>query len=359
MNKLSWSDPEMGLTVGAFRGDFEGLERMAHRSWREEYGAESFPNLYRPAFLRYLYDRVADKRHFQAVYKGEEIVAFVANLPQRFLFKGKEYRAVYTCLMVTGREYLRRGIASLMISEVLKLNHDGNYDFALFGLEKGHGSTRFVKKLEAAGHPVQWIRKFTVTAHINDLAKAARSEGLKRWEKAAVRIIGGHKLPRDRGLDLRPYQPPDLDACFSLLDEHRERAELCLLWDKEGLARELDCPGVSRTLVYEKNGRVEAMINFILHEHLGRTKELWAWVNHTAIHRLSARDQRAFVRGFLHAINDLDCIGAVEWIRGYYSLKPFYRARFFPYFRQVNLVAWVFAPGLDLSNTKHVYEIQI
>ncbi len=347
------------LAVEPFRGDYEALERMALCSWREEYGLESFPNFYRPAFIRFLHERIADKRHFQAVYQKDEIVAFIANLPQKFLFKGGEYRSVYSCLMVTGREFLRKGIASLLVSEALKLNREANYDFALFTLEKGHGSTAFIKKLEAAGHPVQWIRKFYVTAHVNDLARAARSERLKWWEKAAVRLVGGHRLPRDKGLILRPYAPMDLDACHSLLNEHRNRASLCLLWERDDLGRELDHPGVSKSLVYEKDGRPEALINFIIHEHLGRTTERWAWVNHTALQRLSSGEQRAFVRGFLHAVNDMGCVGAVEWIRGYYSLKPFFRSHFFPYFRRVNLVAWTFNSGLDLSRTKKVYEVHI
>jgi hypothetical protein len=270
------------FSVEPFRGDFEELERMAHLSWREEYGEESFPNFYNPAFLRFHYNRIQDKRHFMAVYKGDELAAFLGNIPQKFLFQGKERRSVYTCLMVTRREFLRQGVASLLVEESLKLNHEKNYDFALFTLEKGHGSTKFIKKLEAAGHPVQWIRKFHVTA-----------------------------------------------------------------------------PGISHTYVYEKDGRVEAMANFIIHEHLGKTREKWAWINHMAIHRLSDRDKRAFVRGFLHAVNAMDLIGAVEWIRGYYSLKPLFQTRFFPYFRHVNLVSWTFNPELDLTGTKKVYQIQI
>ncbi|MCK7490072.1 MAG: hypothetical protein MZU79_07510 [Anaerotruncus sp.] len=43
-------------------GIYEGLERMAHASWRDEYGAASFPNFYRPAFLRYLFDRIPEDR---------------------------------------------------------------------------------------------------------------------------------------------------------------------------------------------------------------------------------------------------------------------------------------------------------
>lgn len=37
-----------GISIETFRGDYEGLERMAHASWRDEYGQASFPNFYRP-----------------------------------------------------------------------------------------------------------------------------------------------------------------------------------------------------------------------------------------------------------------------------------------------------------------------
>ena len=43
------------ISIESFRGDFDSLQKMAHSSWRDEYGIESFPDFYRPAFLKYLY----------------------------------------------------------------------------------------------------------------------------------------------------------------------------------------------------------------------------------------------------------------------------------------------------------------
>ena len=102
-----------GLSIEPFRGDYEGLERMAHASWRDEYGQASFPNFYRPAFLRYLFDRIpADRRDLLlGAYKDGEIVGFLANLPEKFYFQGKTYGAVYSCLLVVRKEYLRKGLA--------------------------------------------------------------------------------------------------------------------------------------------------------------------------------------------------------------------------------------------------------
>jgi len=48
------------ISVENFRGDYEGLERMAHATWHDEYGQASFPNFYRPAFLHFLFDRIPE-----------------------------------------------------------------------------------------------------------------------------------------------------------------------------------------------------------------------------------------------------------------------------------------------------------
>ena len=73
-----------GVVIEPFRGDLEALERMAHSSWRDEYGISSFPNLYRPEFVRYLMELAPDSRHFIAAYKEGEILAFLANVPRTF-----------------------------------------------------------------------------------------------------------------------------------------------------------------------------------------------------------------------------------------------------------------------------------
>jgi hypothetical protein len=78
-----------GISIEPFRGDLEGLEKMAHTSWRDEYGISSFPNFYRPAFLDCLFGRLEHKDHLIAAYCGREIVSFLANVPHTFVFHGQ------------------------------------------------------------------------------------------------------------------------------------------------------------------------------------------------------------------------------------------------------------------------------
>ncbi|MFO7981668.1 MAG: hypothetical protein R6V00_12690 [Candidatus Aminicenantes bacterium] len=348
------------ISIDCFRGDLESLERMAHSSWRDEYGMESFPNFYRPAFLKYLFDRIKDDRYIIAAYRGNEIVSFLANLPQKFHFQDKIFRAVYSCLMVTKKELLHRGIGKAIINEALKLNQSLKIDFSLLTLEKGHRSTMMIKNFEETGHPVERVKRNHVVARILDLPSVIESEGLKKWESAAIKVIGAQRRPKNASsILLREYKSEDIDGCLNLLNQYKDRIPLALIWERDELACELDFPGVSQTLVYEKSGKVEGLINFIYHQHLGKSKKRWAWINHVAYPKLTARERFDFIQAFLQYLKKSDCVGAIEWTKNYYPMGALYRSRFFPYFRSVDLVSWTFNKKISLKKISGVYEVQI
>jgi len=351
-----------GVSIEPFRGDYESLERMALLSWREEYGEASFPNFYRPAFLRYLYGRIkpAERDHILAAYRGGEIIGFMGNVPQKFHFRDRVYPATYSCLLVVRRDALRQGLASNLIGEALRVNDRYRYAFSLFGLETGHRSTKMIEKFVREGRRVEWIKKFRVIARVLDLDRVAASERLKSWERAAIRAVGSDRPPRTEGtIILREYKPEDLDGCLALLDRYRQSVTLSLVWDRDELARELLYPGVVQTLVCENGGRIEGLVNFIYHDHLGKTSEKWAWIHHLAFPDLDGKQRLDFVHAFLRYIREAGCLGAIEWTRGYYPQGALYRARFFPYFRAVDLCAWIFEPDLSFGRIKDVYEIQV
>ena len=348
------------LNLEPFRGDYEALERMAHSSWRDEYGISSFPNFYRPAFLRYLFGRIPHRDHLIAAYRGDEIVSFMGNIPHSFHFRGQVYRGPWSCLLVTRKELLRQGHALAIIREALRLNRTYRYDFALATFETGHRSTLMLRKLQEEGNRLEFMKRLRVIARITDLGRVEASEGLKAWEKAAVKLIGGDRNPGRGGEGLvREYRPDDLDACLSLFNAYRDTIELARLWEREELAWELACPDVAETIVYEEDGRIKGAINFIFHDHLGRTREKWAWINHVAYPGLNARQRFRFVQAFLRHVRTRGCIGTIEWTKDYYPLGPFYRARFFPYFRSVNMYSWTFNPGISLGGVRECNEILV
>ena len=352
-----------GVSIETFRGDYGGLERMAHASWRDEYGMASFPNFYRPAFLHYLFDRIPeDKRdHLLGAYKDGEIVAFLANLPEKFHFEGGLYSAVYSCLLVVRKEYLRQGLALEIIKTAVDLNAEKyGLDFSLLTLETGHRSTKMMNKLMAEGHRIERVRKSGVMARLLDLERVDASEGLKGYEKAAIRLLGAHRPPKAAPeVALRDYRPSDLEACHALLERYKDTVKLSLAWDKAELAVELDYPEVAKTLVWDEGGRVRAMINYISHDQLGRAVERYAWINHVAFPDLAPSERTAFLRAYLDRIRADGFVATVDFNKRGWPAGPFYRARFIPYPRAVNLVSWTFNPKISLAGIPVVYEIQV
>lgn len=352
-----------GVTIGPFRGDYEGLERMAHASWRDEYGAASFPNFYRPAFLHYLFDRIPEDRRdlLLGAYKDGEIVAFLANLPEKFHYRGRVHNAVYSCLLVVRREFLRQGLALDIIRAAVALNGTKHgLDFSLLTLETGHRSTLMMDKLKAEGHRIERVRRSGVLARVLDLERVDRAEGLKGYEKAALRLLGLGRAPRPApAAGLRDYLPSDLDACHALLDRHKDTVPLALAWDKRELAVELDWPGVARTFVGVKDGAVRAMVNFVTHDQLGRAVERYAWINHVAFPDLTAGERTAFLRAVLCRLREEGYAAAIDFTKRGWPAGPFYRAGFFPFPRAVDLVSWTFDPGISLAGIPVVYEIQV
>jgi hypothetical protein len=352
-----------GVSIEPFRGDYEGLERMAHASWRDEYGQASFPNFYRPAFLHYLFDRIPEDRRdlLLGAYKDGEIVAFLANLPEKFHFRGRIYDAVYSCLLVVRKELLRKGLALEIIRAAVDLNREKyGLDFSLLTLETGHRSTLMMDKLIAEGNRIEKVRKSRVMARVLDLDRVDASEGLKGYEKAAIRLLGAHRPPKPApGVALRDYRPADLDACHALLERYKDSVRLALAWDKKGLSVELDYPDVARTLVWEEDGRVKAMINFVRHDQLGKRVERYAWINHVAFPDLSPAERAAFIRAYLIRIREDGYVATIDFSRRGWPAGPFIRSRFIPYPRAVNLVSWTFNPDISLAGIPVVYEIQV
>jgi hypothetical protein len=353
-----------GISIEPFRGDLEALEKMAHQAWKEEYGQASFPNLYRPDFVRYLMRIAADPKHFVAAYKGETIVAFLANLPRSFCYRGESCRAILSCLLVSKKEYARQGLAQAIIREALRINQEiTRYDFALLYLEQGHWSSQLIEKLKREGNHLVVLKKMHVLGRILDLDKAAYSEGLRPWEKAAIKLWGGHKIPSVKlagEFYLESLNPAELNQAMNLLNSYSEKINLARFWVSQfEVDKELNYPGVSNTLSIKRDGQLVGLLNYLEHEHLGQTTERWAWLNHLYLDSLKVEEKVRIINSFLKYLFEQGIIGVIEWNKGYYSQSFLYRSRFFPYFRYVNLYAWVFNPELFFGRIKSIYEVQI
>ena len=348
------------ISIEDFRGGTDALDRMAHAAWRDEYGADSYPNLYSPDYLSYLMQGVDDPRLAIAAYDGEEIVGFLLNLPRMMRLRGELYRAALSCLLVTRKQYFRQGLANSLISEGLRRNEELKFDFTLFYLETGHRSSRLFRKLQAAGMPIERVKRMGTIARVLDLPTVRDSENVKPYEVAAMKLLGACNAPPDPGDPrIREAGKEDVPAILRLLNSLAKTVSLARVFEEKELEREIICPPLARTLVFEKDGDIKGVLAYVLVEHVGEMRVPWAWINHVYWGGLSFRERVLLVKSFMAKAREQGAAGVVEWQKNTYPVSALYGCRFVPYPRKVDMMAWRFRKDISLSGIPDVYEVQI
>jgi len=356
MNEISEA-----ITIEPFRGDVDELHRVAVESWRDEYGVDSFPDLYDPPFLDWLREGVpAD--HVVAAYDGDELVAFVCNVPRTLQVGGRRCRAVLSALLICRKAYLRRGIAEGMIRSALELNERYGYDLAVFYLEANHRSSRLFAKLADQGHRIVPLKTLVPWLRIFDLGRVRETENLARYQATALRVIAASHRPGTSAPQgkLRPFELADLEGCLALAETEASRADISRRFDADELSRFLDGDGVTKTLVLERDGAPAAFVTWMPHIHLGRSEPhaSWAWIANVAYGSLDAPDRRRLWTAVCREWLDDGMLGVVAWPMGG-PVAPLVTNHFVPYPRRVGLHAWLFDASLDPGKVRRVFEVQI
>lgn len=345
-----------------FDGDLEALSDMATDSWTEEYGHSSWPDLHKPELARHHFSTVEDPRLLIGAYEGARLVAFVANLPRDYRFRGTTYRGVISCMMIGHRDYRRRGIVLELIQECLRRNKEIGRDFALITLEKKHRSSHMFEKHLKPRHRIERLKGMYPLVRPVDCERLALCEKLRGYERQALRLLGAHRPLRAPSVagTVRRYRDGDLPAILAMTRSVDDRDTLVRMFDEASLATQLADGDVTRTLIYERDGQVRGFANYTLLDMVGpRGRFHWAWLDFLQWDSLAAREKKALLAGVWEAAREQDCVGILEWNKNYYSKLPLLRNHFIPYFRGLELDAWMFNPDLSLAGTSRVFEQQI
>jgi hypothetical protein len=345
------------IEIRDFDGNLEALSAMSRDSWLEEYGQDTWPDLYQPKLTRHFFADVPDPRFLIGAYDGAELVAFVANLPRNYRFNGEIYKGVASCMMVARKEY--RGAAVYLIAECLRRNQEFGADFALMTLEKKHRSWLMFEEYLKPRSRIKVIKKLHTIVHPVDFESIVESENLKWHEATAIRLFGAHRpimAPSVSGA-VRSYGDADLIEILALIGRYSNPNSLIRIFDAESLARRLDTEDVTSTVVYERDGAVEGFINFTIYDMVcKRGTRRWAWLDFLYWEGLNGREKKALLAGLWKASRDQGCVGILEWSKNYYAKGPLFRSRFFPYPRFLELNAWILNPALSLRGVDNVFE---
>ena len=82
------------------------------------------------------------------------------------------------------------------------------------------------------------------------------------WERVASRLFGPlmSGTPSSNDPNVRPYRPSDLERCVELVDGMMKGVDWAMVWSPQELAVQLGGPSFT-TLVYERDGKVQGLIN--------------------------------------------------------------------------------------------------
>jgi hypothetical protein len=344
------------IEIRTFDGDLEALRKMAHDSWFFEYGDGSWPDIYKQDLNRFYFDSLPDPRFLVAAYYQDQIVAFLANLPRRYRLEGKTYLGVVSCLFAAHPDY--RGTVIPIVAECLKRNHDLGADFSIFTLEWDHRSQQLFQALPSP-YRIENVLTVRLLVHGIRLDTIRVHEQLKWYEVAGIKLIGAHRPIRSPGVPgiVRPYQESDLETILAITQHIPDEKLLVRVFDLESLALRLGVPGINGTVVYERDGAVAGFINYSIYDMVNpRGRNPWAWIDMVCFDGLTGKEKQALLAGVWCACRDAGCIGILEWTKHYYPLTPMYKARFIPYPRGLDVLAWIFNPDLSFKGVKGVFE---
>lgn len=346
------------IEIRDFDGDLDALGAMAYETLLAERGAHNWLDYYRPEVARHLFAEVPDPRFLIGAYDGGRLVAFVANLPRRYRYNGQTWLGVWSTMLAARPEY--RGAAVYLIAECLRRSRGFGGDLAIVTIERvGRRSVRLYNEYLRPRFPLIRVKQMIPLTHAVDFAAIVRTQGLSRPLIAGARLWGGHrplKAPAVPGV-VRPYREADAEAILGLLGRYPDRRSLVRVFSREALMRRLAWPGVTATVVYERDGTVQGFVNFTAHELVSqRGRGRWAWLDFLYWEGLHRAEQAALLAGTWEAARELGCIGLLDWTKGYYDPAPLWRARFVPYPNFIELNAWVLNPRLDVRGIRSIVE---
>jgi hypothetical protein len=244
-----------------YSGDFEDIVDLAARVWIPEYGGRIWFPLPEPAFLR---AKLAPETGAQCpvAYDGTRLVANVVSVPRFLRVQGKLHRvSMYTGYSV---EPAHRRLALPMIERLRRTNEARGDSFGIGMVldDPTSASYQFWTKYAQA-----FPKSFRLMFRGGYLAKFLRPDALARagimaWERLASRVIGPvlRLTPSGYDANVRPYRPSDLQRCGEILELTSAGIDWVMHWPPDQLAAQLGGPEFT-TFVYERDGKVEGMIN--------------------------------------------------------------------------------------------------
>jgi len=281
-----------GVEIRTYSGDFEDIADLTREVWIPEYRGKTWIPVPDVAMLRWRLGP-ASGAVCLAAYAGSKLVGSISSVPHSLRIGSTLVpTAIYT-LFTVDPEYRRM---ALPLVERLRRENEER------GIALGMGmvlddpnsiSYRFwTKYTEAFPQNFRFLFRGGYWAKFVAPHQVARA-AINGWERIACRALAPLLpwTPFGRDQHVRPYREQDLERCVGMLAKATASFDWSQLWPQEKLAFQLHHP-LSKTLVYERDGRIQGMVNYHYMLMQGREPvraahiDLWAGADLTGAERV-------------------------------------------------------------------------
>jgi GNAT superfamily N-acetyltransferase len=251
------------IEIRDYCGNFEDVAQLACRAWNRDYHGNMWFPAWDAEFLRWQINE--GTRLALAAYAGAKLVGTFFCVPHVLRMAAATHPIALASWCTVDPEYRSSRVAFSLIAALRRRHQELGLAFSLgvVSADETSRAHRFWRKY-AETFPQDLRFLFAVRFWVKVLSpqKMARA-ALAGWERTAMRVGAPliRFVPRRAAAEVRAYRPADLEGCVDIVERSSARCEWALEWPPHRLAPQLASPA-SGTLVFERRGKVEGLVNY-------------------------------------------------------------------------------------------------
>jgi hypothetical protein len=259
-----------------YSGDYQDLAELWDQVWIPEYAGKTWIPAADAAFYRWLVGPESGAL-CPVAYDRTKLVGSLLSLPYS-LRVGSSVHAIQVAFGLTvGADHRRLTLP--LIERLHRHSAERGIAFTLGTVvnDPASPSNRFwTKYAQAFPHNLSFL--FPVNYGAKGLAPDVLARaGISRWERLAAQTLGPllQMTPYRNDPNVRTYRPADLGQCVQILNKATAGFDWAVIWQPEQLSHRFEGPPCG-TLVFERDGHIQGMVNYHSLAMQGRERVLAA-----------------------------------------------------------------------------------